>query len=163
MKTFTLISAFLLATSGVILQADSNGFSGKWVLDSHSTQPPNAPKKLETQIKQDGSEITIESKFQEPSNGIVPLVYLGLMSDKVKLSTDGQEAQNTIGPFQLASKSTMDGNSIQTDWTAQVKDDQVKGHWTQRLSDDGKHMTWDIQESSTHGQQGLATLTFVKK
>ena len=163
MKTLPVISAFLLVTSAIILQADSNDFSGKWVLDGHSTQPPNAPKKLETQIKQNGSEITIESKFQEPSNGIVPLVYLGLMADKVKLNTDGQEAQNTIGPFQMAAKSTVDGNQIQTDWTAQVKDDEVKGHWTQRLSDDGKHMTWDIQESSTHGQQGLATLTFVKK
>ncbi|HEX6896238.1 MAG TPA: hypothetical protein VF146_13260 [Bryobacteraceae bacterium] len=163
MKTFMRTSAFLLVTSAIILQADSNGFSGKWVLDNHSTQPPNAPKKLETQIKQDGSEITIESRFQEPSNGIVPLVYLGLMADKVKLNTDGQEAQNTIGPFQMAAKSTVDGNAIQTDWTAQVKDDQVKGHWTHRLSDDGKHMTWEIQETSTHGQQGLATLTFVKK
>ena len=38
----------------------------------------NAPQKLETQIKQDGSGvITIESRFLEPSNGIVPLLYLG--------------------------------------------------------------------------------------
>lgn len=149
--------------SSCILQAQSNTFSGKWVLDKHSTTP-NAPQKLETQIKQDGSGVvTIESKFLEPSNGIVPLLYLGIMADKVKLSTDGQEQQNTIGPFQMASKSTMDGDQLKTDWTATVKDDSVQGHWTQRLSDDGKHMTWEITESSTHGQQGQATLNFVRK
>jgi len=150
--------------SGPILQAQSNTFNGKWVLDKHTTAPNNAPQKLETQIKQDGSGVvTIESKFQEPSNGIVPLLYLGVMANKVKLSTDGQEQQNTIGPFQMASKSTMDGDQLKTDWTATVKDDSVQGHWVQRLSDDGKHMTWEITESSTHGQQGQATLNFVRK
>ena len=33
-----------------------------------------------------------------------------------------------------------------TDWTAQAKDDQVQGHWTHTLSDDGKHMTLEIKE-----------------
>jgi hypothetical protein len=163
-KAITLISALFLTISGCMLQAQSKTFNGKWVLDKHSTAPSNAPQKLETQIKQDGSGVvTIESRFQEPSNGIVPLLYLGIMANRVKLSTDGQEQQNTIGPFQMASKSTMDGDTLQTDWTATVKDDSVQGHWTQRLSDDGKHMTWEIKESSTHGQQGQATLNFVKK
>ena len=152
-----------MACTGLV-QAQNKSFEGKWVLDKHSTMASNAPQKLETQIKQDGSGvITIESRFLEPSNGIVPLLYLGIMADKVKLSTDGQEQQNTIGPFQMASKSTMDGNQIQTDWSATVKDDAIQGHWVQRLSDDGKHMTWEITESSTHGQQGQATLNFVKK
>lgn len=147
-----------------MLQGQDKNFNGKWVLDKHTTAPNNAPQKLETQIKQDGAGVvTIESKFLEPSNGIVPLLYLGIMSDKVKLSTDGQEQQNTIGPFQMASKSTMDGDQLKTDWTATVKDDSVQGHWTQRLSDDGKRMTWEITESSTHGQQGQATLNFVRK
>lgn len=151
-------------SSSCILQAQDKNFSGKWVLDKHSTAPSNAPQKLETQIKQDGSGvITIESRFLEPSNGTVPLLYLGIMATKVKLSTDGQEQQNTIGPFQMASKSTMDGDQLKTDWTATVKDDSVQGHWIQRLSDDGKHMTWEITESSTHGQQGQATLNFVRK
>ena len=164
MKLTTLLSAFLLTVSGLTLQAQSNSFNGKWVLDKHSPAPATAPKKLETQIKQNGSgEITIESRFQEPSNGIVPLLYLGIMADKVKLSTDGQEQQNTIGPFQMASKSTMDGDQLKTDWTATVKDDSIQGHWTQKLSDDGKHMTWDITETSTHGQAGQATLNFVRK
>lgn len=146
-----------------MLQAQSKSFNGKWVLDKHSTAPNNAPQKLETQIKQDGSDLTIESRFQEPSNGIVPLLYLGIMANKVKLNTDGQEQQNTIGPFQMASKSTMDGDQLKTDWTATVKDDAVQGHWTQKLSDDGKHMTWEITETSTHGQAGQATLNFVRK
>ena len=163
MKRIVVLSALVLVCLGYILQAQSKSFDGKWVLDKRSTAPSNAPQKLETQIKQDGSGLTIESRFQEPSNGIVPLLYLGIMAEKVKLTTDGQEQQNTIGPFQMASKSTMDGDSLKTDWTATIKDDSVQGHWTQRLSDDGKRMVWEITETSTHGQQGQATLNFVKK
>lgn len=161
--SISLISALFLMASGYMLQAQNKNFDGKWVLDKRSPAPATAPKKLETKIKQDGSAITIESTFAEPSNGIVPLLYLGVMASKVKLSTDGQEQQNTIGPFQMASKTSMDGDQLKTDWTATVKDDSVQGHWTQRLSDDGKHMMWEISESSTHGQQGEAVLNFVKK
>ena len=163
MKSITLLSAVFLIASGVVLKAQNNNFDGKWVLDKHSPAPANAPKKLETKIKQDNNGVTIESTFEEPSNGIVPLLYLGVMSSKVKLTTDGQEQQNTIGPFQMASKTTADGDQLKTDWTATVKDDSVQGHWTQKLSDDGKHLTWEISESSTHGQQGEAVLNFVKK
>ena len=164
MKSITILSAVFLMVSSGMLQAQSKSFNGKWVLEKGSAAPSNAPQKLETQIKQDGSGgITIESKFLEPSNGIVPLLYLGIMADRVKLTTDGQEQQNTIGPFQMASKTSQDGDQLQTDWTATVKDDSVQGHWTQKLSDDGKHMTWEITESSTHGQQGQATLNFVRK
>jgi hypothetical protein len=39
----------------------------------------------------------------------------------------------------------------------------AKGHWTRTLSDDGKRMKMEIKESSSKGQSGTATLTFVKK
>ena len=142
---------------------EGGGFGGKWVLDNKSSVPPNAPRNLEAKIKQDGSGITIESTFKEPENGIVPLLYLGIMTTKLHLGTDGSEQQNTIGPFQMASKTSVNGKQMDTDWTAMVKGDQVQGHWTHTLSDDGKHMTWEIKESSTQGQNGQATLHFVKK
>lgn len=153
---------FLLALAASI-QAKDNGFSGKWVLDGKNTQPDGCPKKMVTSIKQDGSGVTFENTFQEPENGVVPLLYLGVMTTKLKLGSDGQEQQNTIGPFQMASKSTVDGNQIETDWTAVVQGDQIQGHWTHKLSDDGKHMTWEIKETSTQGQRGEATLHFVRK
>ena len=50
-----------------------------------------------------------------------------------------------------------------TDWTAQIKEDQVQGTWIHTLSDDGKHMTLEIKESSTHTQHAETTLYFVRK
>ncbi len=93
----------------------------------------------------------------------MPLLYLGIMTTRMRLDTDGQDQQNAIGPFQIASKTTVDGDRMETEWTAVMQGDQVQGHWTQRLSDDGKHMIWEIKESSTQGQHAEATLYFVRK
>jgi hypothetical protein len=139
------------------------GFSGKWVLDKHSPRPGDAPNDLEVKIKQDTSGVTIESSFKEPDNGVVPLLYLGVMTNQLHLATGGQEQQSQIGPFMATFKSSMDGNKLMTEWAAQIKGDQVQGHWIHTLSDDGKHMTLEIRETSTHGQHAEATLQFVRK
>jgi hypothetical protein len=161
MLLFTIAFVFLSA-AGAKENADS--FSGKWVLDKKSPRPGDAPNNMETKIKQDGSGLTIESTFNEPNNGVVPLLYLGVMAEKVRLNTDGQEqVDQQIGPFTAKFKSSMDGKKLMTDWTAQIKDDQVQGHWIHTLSEDGKHMTLEIQESSTHTQHAETTLYFVRK
>ena len=163
-RELSLTLAFLLLSGvGLVARDKDEGFNGKWELDNSSQQPANAPKKMQTKIKQDGSGLTIESTFAEPADGVVPLVYLGVMATKIHLSTGGQTEQNAIGPFQMGSKTDIDGTQIQTEWTAMVKGDAVQGHWTHKLSDDGKHMTWEIKESSTQGQHAEATLRFVRK
>jgi hypothetical protein len=140
-----------------------DGFNGKWVLDKRSPLPGDAPNNLETRMKQDNSGITIESSFKEPENGVVPLLYLGVMTNKLHLNTDGQDQQSQIGPFMAVFRTSMDGTKMTTEWKAQINGDPVEGHWVHTLSDDGKHLTLEIQESSTHGQHGEATLNFVKK
>jgi len=157
-----ILCVLLLAAAAIPAGAKDEGFSGKWVLDRNQ-DAPEAPKNLETRIKQDGSGLTMESTFREPDNGIVPLLYLGIMTSRVHVSLDGTPAQNQIGPFQMAAKSTLDGKQMNTDWTAEVKGDQVHGHWTHTLSDDGKHMTLQIKENSAQGQNAEATLHFVRK
>jgi hypothetical protein len=166
-----------LAKSGILLFAIALGpmlsaanakdnpdsFSGKWVLDKQAPRPGDAPNSLETKIKQDDSGVTIESSFKEPDNGVVPLLYLGVMTNKLHLGTAGQEEQTQIGPFMAVFKTTTDGKKLLTEWKAQVNGDPVEGHWVHTLSDDGKHMTLEIKESSTHGQQAEATLNFVRK
>ncbi|MDQ2948662.1 MAG: hypothetical protein M3Y27_22445 [Acidobacteriota bacterium] len=138
-------------------------FAGKWVLDKKGPRAPQCPDDLRQDIRQRGSEITIQSKFKEPANGIAPLLFLGIMTSSLSLTTDGQTAQNQIGPFQQASKTTVDGRKMETEWNAMVNGDEVKGHWTRTLSEDGKHMTLEIKESSTKGQGGDATVQFVRK
>ena len=158
---FTIAFGCILAPANAKDKPDN--YSGKWVLDKHAPRPGDAPNDLQTKIKQDGDGFTMESTFKEPENGVVPLLYLGVMTDKLHLNTSGQEQQTQIGPFMAVFKSMMDGNKIMTDWKAQVNGDPVEGHWIQTLSDDGRHMTMEIHESSTHGQHGDATLNFVRK
>jgi hypothetical protein len=162
LKPATLLSLTFLMASILPASAKDDGFTGKWVLDK-SQAPADAPANLETRIKQDSSGISIESTFKEPDNGIVPLVYLGVMTTRMHLSLDGNLQQNQIGPFQMGSKTTVNGNVMETEWTAAVKEDQVQGHWTHTLSEDGKHMTLEIKETSTQGQNAQATLHFVRK
>ncbi len=163
----TIIPLFTIAFISIVGMASAkdnpDSFSGKWVLDKHSQLPADAPGSLQTKIKQDDSGLTIESSFDEPKSGVVPLLYLGVMTNKLHLNTDGQEQQTQIGPFMAAFKTTMDGNKLMTDWKAQINGDPVEGHWVQTLSEDGKHMTLEIHESSTHGQHADATLDFVRK
>jgi hypothetical protein len=158
---FTITFGVLLTLASAKDNPDS--YSGKWVLDKHADRPGDAPNALETKIKQDNGGLTFESSFKEPDSGVVPLLYLGVMVNKLHLNTDGQELQTQIGPFMAVFKSTMDGNKVLTDWKAQINGDPVEGHWTHTLSDDGKHMTLEIKESSTHGQHAEATLNFVRK
>lgn len=162
MKTIRLLSLAFLIASISAAGAKDDGFLGRWVLDKG--QPSGvAPGSLETRIKQDGSGVTMESTFKEPDNGIVPLLYLGVMTTRMHLSLDGSAQQNQIGPFQMASKTRLNGNQMDTEWTAVVKDNQVQGHWTHTLSDDAKHMTLEISQSATQGQTAHATLHFVRK
>jgi hypothetical protein len=163
LRPVKLLTVALLIALPAIVGAKDEGFDGKWVLDKASQQPSNAPNRMETKIKQDSSGVTIETTFAEPTDGVVPLVYLGVMATKMHLAAGGAVEQNAIGPFQMASKTTIDGAQMQTEWTAMVKGDAVQGNWTQRLSDDGKHMTWEIKETSTQGQHSEATLNFVRK
>lgn len=163
MRSVIGISVVFLIGSVLPVQAGGDGFSGKWILDKRSPRPGDAPNRLETRIKQDDSGVTIESTFKEPDNAIVPLLYLGVMTTKLHLGTDGREEQNRIGPFQIGSKTTIKGNQMLTDWTAEVKGDQVQGHWTHTLSDNGKRMTLEIKENSTQGRNAEATLYFVRK
>jgi hypothetical protein len=163
-KSLILLLTILFVVLGLAgARENADSFSGKWTLDKRSPRPGDAPNNLETRIKQDNSGLSLESTFQEPKNGVLPLLYLGIMAEKVWLSTDGQERESQIGPFTAKFKSSMDGNKLMTDWTAQIKGDQVQGHWVHTLSDDGKHMTLQIQESSTHTQHAEATLYFVRK
>jgi hypothetical protein len=158
-----MLSLVFVVSLVVLLHAKGDMFGGKWVLDKASPRPADAPNNLQISISQDSSSVTFQNVFKEPENGVVPLLYLGVMTTKLRLGTDGQEEQNTIGPFQMASKTMVDGREMRTDWSATVQGDQVQGHWTHRLSDDGKQMTWDIKQNSPQGRHAEATLHFVRK
>jgi hypothetical protein len=159
----TCIAALTFLVLPIGAKDSRQGFDGKWVLDKHSPKAPQVPDDLRQDIRQKGSEVTIQSQFKEPANGIAPLVMLGIMTSSLRLTTDGQEVQNQIGPFAQTSKTTLEGNKMETEWSAVVNGDPVQGHWTRTLSDDGKRMTLTIKETSTKGQAGDATLQFVRK
>ena len=154
-----LLTGGLLAEDGA---QDAISWAGRWVLDVKQSNAPEGLLGLEQRIKQNGSELSIESKFPEPGNGIVPLMYLGILTNSLKLNTGGSEVVNQIGPFMQTSKTTLNGNALETDWKSEAKGEPVEGHWTRTLSGDGKRMTLKVTESSTPGQSGNAELLFRK-
>ena len=159
----SLLTIMLAAAASV---DGARGFDGKWVLDknANNTATVPAPEGLQQRIKSSGNNILIESVFKEPSNSITPLLYLGIMITTMRLVPDGSETVNQVGPFMQTSKTTIDGNKMETEWVAKhTSGEVVNGHWTRTLSDDGKRMTLDIKENASQGQSGTATLNFVKK
>jgi len=144
-------------------EKSDNPFVGKWVIDKNSPVVARAPVDLRQDIKQSGSMITIESTFKEPADGIAPLLYLGIISTRLLLNTEGAETQNTIGPFQQATITSIEGNKMTTQWKAAMNGEPVEGTWVRTVSGDGRQMTLEIQEHSGATQSGQATLHFVRK
>jgi hypothetical protein len=155
--TACLAFSVLLAAAG-----DRGGFEGKWVLEQDSSGDETVPVNLVQNVRQKGGDIEVQTTFAEPAGGIVPLLYVGIMTSDLLLSADGSERQNQIGPFQQASKTTLDGTTMTTEWTAVIKGDQVNGKWIRTLDPDGRHMTLEIHESSK-GKDRQATLKFRRK
>ena len=143
----------------IAVGADRSGFEGKWVIDGGSTGDEAVPVRLVQSIRQHGAGYDIQSTFAEPADGVVPLLYVGILATNLTLSSDGTEQQNQIGPFQQASKTTVDGTTMTTEWRAVIKGDDVTGKWVRTLDPDGKHMTLAVQEASK-GEDHQATLKF---
>src|SRR3954467_7477690 len=91
-----ILAAVILASAG----STARNFEGRWVLDKKSPGAAAAPQDLTQQIKMDGSQMIIRSKFAQPKNGIYPMLWVGIMTEELALTTDGSEAQKSIGPFQ---------------------------------------------------------------
>ena len=155
--TICLMSLSLLA-----MAADHSGFEGKWLLDSGGTGDEPVPVNLVQKIQRKGLDLEVQSTFAEPASGVVPLLYVGVMANDLMLSTDGSVKQNQIGPFQQASKTTLDGTTMTTEWTAVYKGEDINGKWIRTLQPDGRHMTLEIHESSK-GEDHTATLNFHRK
>ncbi len=155
----------LLLTALVALPAfpKDEGFNGKWVVDKNaSTASFDIPDNLTQKIQEKDNKLAIESTWREPKNGITPMPLFGVMVSKLKLSLDGQETRNDVGPFQQLTKSTKDGNSVVTSYTAVMNGDTISGKWKRTLSDDGKRMTLEIdQKSPSRTDQGK--LVFKRK
>ena len=156
-----LILSFSLALSAK--SPKEQGFSGKWQLVKDASQMSAPLPDLHQDVKVHDSDVTIQNLFPEPANGIAPLVFLGIMTTSLHLKTDGNEIQNQIGPFLQISKTTVEGNTMTTEWHAQINGDEVQGKWVRTLSDDAKQTTLQITETSTKGQNGNATLVLKRK
>jgi hypothetical protein len=162
-----ILAAVILASAG----STARNFEGRWVLDKKSPGAAAAPQDLTQQIKIDGSQMIIRSKFAQPKNGIYPMLWVGIMTEELALTTDGTEAQKSIGPFQLRAKTNQDGDALVTNFTANMengsapgqKGGSVEGQWSRRLSEDGKLMTLQIKNKASDGRVLDTTLNFHRK
>ncbi len=165
----SILSFTLLASAGNV---SPQSFEGKWVLDKKkSPKIETAPQDLVEQIRIDGSKMIIRSKFSQPKNGIYPMLWVGIMTEELRLTTDGSEASQSIGPFELRAKTNQDGKTLVTQWTANMengsapgqKGGSVEGQWLRTVSDDGRVMTLQVKGKVSDGRTMDTTLYFNKK
>ena len=150
-------------TFGTAYAGTAYPFLGKWELDKKKTQAVGAPDDLKLEIKEDGPKLKIQSKYREPKSNVYPLLWVGIMTYDLELGTDGSETTNHIGPFTHVSKTTVEGNKMVTDFTAQIDNGNVTGQWVRTISDDGREMTCEINTKSSDGRRLNQTLVFKKK
>ena len=143
--------------------AAASGFEGKWELDKSAQQGVGGPEDLQLELKQDGPKLIIKSKYKEPKNATYPLLWVGIMTYELELTTDGTEKVNQIGPFAHNSRTTIDGNKMTTDFIASNEGGKVEGQWIRTLSSDGKHMTMQVLATASDGRKLDQTLVFKRK
>jgi hypothetical protein len=167
-------SAALLLLMAALASAapKPQGFEGKWVLDKKkSPEASQAPQDLVQQIKMDGSSMVIKSKFAQPKNGVYPMLWVGIMTEELRLTTDGSEAAKSIGPFELRAKTNQDGDALITNWTANMENGMapgqeagsVEGQWLRSVSEDGRVMTLQIKGKCSDGRTLDTKLYFNRK
>lgn len=163
-------------------------FEGKWELDKKKTQSAAAPENLQVEIKEKGDGVQIKSKYREPKSSMYPLLWVGIMTYELDLSADGSEKTNHIGPFTHVSKTTVNGNTMTTEFdvfsapppaaggTAAATSPDASttpgqattpviqgGKWVRTLSEDGREMTLQIATAASDGRSLNETLVFKKK
>lgn len=144
--------------------AANSPFFGKWELDKKKTRAIGAPEDLKIEIRQDGARgVLIKSQYREPRNAIYPLLWVGIMTYELPLSTDGSEKRNQIGPFSHVSRTTLEGNKMVTDWIAAIENGSVGGKWIRSLSVDGKEMTLQIISKASDGRNMDQMLVFKRR
>jgi hypothetical protein len=167
-----LVLSFVAMAANTPPSNGQRSFDGRWVLDRKSSpDASNAPNNLVQQINTNGSEMIIQSKFAQPKDGIYPLLWVGIMTERLQLKTDGTESESAIGPFELRSKTNLDGKTLVTEWTANMengsapgqKGGSVQGKWIRTLSDDGRQLTLQIKGKVSDGRTLDATLRFNRK
>lgn len=151
-----------LAVIGGPASSKDGDFSGTWILDRNHPQPVNAPAELKMKIKQKGARVNVESTFSDPADGIVPLLYVGIMAKRLTLVTDGRQKENRFGPFLMQSKTVLQGDQMLTDWAAATSGAPVHGHWTHTLKEPNV-MTIEIRETTAGAQPAEAILYFVRQ
>ena len=158
-----MFRAFLLAAgfTALVSAADPGPFEGKWVLDKK--EAGDVPGHLAQEIRREGGNIVVKSKFDQPKNGVYPIAWLGIMTEQLRLNPNGRQTTESVGPYQLASKTTIFGNSMITDWTAVNKPGSVKGQWVRTVQDDGKHMLLRVKTNVSDGRSYDRTVMLKRK
>ena len=177
MMTYTrtrpaILLSGVLAFAFIASAVSPKNFEGKWVLDKKkSANAPKAPQDLVQQIKIEGSQMVIKSKFAQPKDGVYPILWVGIMTEELRRATDGSEAAKSIGPFELRAKTNQDGNALVTRFTANMengaapgqKGGTVEGEWLRTISDNGKEMTLQVKNRCSDGRTLDTTLYFNRK
>ena len=109
------VAAGLLAAASS-WAGNAAAFEGKWELDKKKTQSAAAPENLQVEIREKGEGLQLKSRYREPKSSMYPLLWIGIMTYELDLAADGSEKTNHIGPFTHVSKTTVNGNTMTTEF-----------------------------------------------
>jgi hypothetical protein len=162
-KRYMSIALAALASILPVLAKDA-AFEGRWIIDKQASSANfDIPDNFTEQIKMKGNDVSVQSTWREPKNGVAPLPLLGLMVTDSKLKADGKEQRNQVGPFVQITKTNINGNEIVTEYNAGSQEGKtVSGKWVRTLSDDGRQMTLVITQTG-NGPNSEGKLVFHRK
>ncbi|MGH9632737.1 MAG: hypothetical protein ACRD7E_30910 [Bryobacteraceae bacterium] len=154
MTTLLFVELFAAILFPAPAAGQAERFEGNWEMDrKRSPDAAGAPDNLKQEIQVNGDQVVIRSDFKQPEDGVYPLLWVGIMvTQDLKLSNNGQQVENQIGPFAHVSRTKIDGKSMVTEWTAAHEGGSVNGKWTRTLSAGGKELTLDIYAKSSDGR-----------
>ena len=159
-----MLAITLGANAAAKTDTPAQNFQGKWQLDKKKTaESVAAPGNLMQEIKPKDGKLLIKSQYDQPKNGMYPLVWLGIMVEQFTLNPDGSETVNDIGPFRHVSKTTLEGNKMTTTWNATIENGTIDGQWIRTLSSDGKEMTMQVVSKASDGRNFDSTVVFHRK
>lgn len=159
------VCGLLVIAATLVFPKGKEGFDGKWVVDRKASRAmPPPPEDLTQALRVKSDSVEVSSTWKEPAGGMSPLLYVGILTTDLKLSTNGTESENRFGPFTMNAKTTVEGTRMTTVWSvSSTESGSVQGQWVRTLNPNGKQMTLEIQQTASDGQTRTASLVFTRK
>ena len=110
-RTAVVCAAGLVLAS---MAAAQSNVSGEWEVES--VQGASLPEDFVQHVRQSGAETVFKATWKGAQNGPFGLTLIGLITPELRITTDGAENTNAMGPFTHRSHSGWQNERLVTEW-----------------------------------------------